>query len=86
MLSPVLRENNVLRKQYPVCIWGDILKATFPLEEFEGKFDAQKLTAIMNYPNIYKDVYVQVAQWIYGEVGTVGSCFTYRTYHAVEII
>lgn len=44
---------------------GDILKATFPLEEFEGKFDAQKLTAIMNYPDIYKDVYVQVAQWIY---------------------
>lgn len=35
-------------------------------EEFEGKFDAQKLTAIMNYPDIYKDVYVQVAQWIYG--------------------
>ena len=26
---------------------GDILKATFPLEEFEEKFDAQKLTAIM---------------------------------------
>lgn len=45
---------------------GDILKATFPLEEFERKFDAQKLTAIMNYPDIYKDVYVQVAQWIYG--------------------
>ena len=44
---------------------GDILKATFPLEEFEEKFDAQKLTAIMNYPDIYKDVYVQVAQWIY---------------------
>ncbi len=45
---------------------GDILKATFPLEEFEEKFDAQKLTSIMNYPDIYKDVYVQVAQWIYG--------------------
>ena len=44
---------------------GDILKATFPLDEFENKFDAQKLTAIMNYPDIYKDVYVQVAQWIY---------------------
>lgn len=44
---------------------GDILKATFPLEEFEGKFDAQKLTSIMNYPDIYKEVYVQVAQWIY---------------------
>ena len=45
---------------------GDILKATFPLEEFEEKFDAQKLTSIMNYPDIYKEVYVQVAQWIYG--------------------
>lgn len=44
---------------------GDILKATFPLEEFEEKFDAQKLTAIMNYPDIYKEVYRQVAQWIY---------------------
>jgi hexokinase len=44
---------------------GDILKAAFPLEEFEEKFDARKLTAIMNYPDIYKDVYVQVAQWIY---------------------
>ena len=44
---------------------GDILKATFPLEEFEEKFDAQKLTSIMNYPDIYKEVYVEVAQWIY---------------------
>ena len=45
---------------------GDILKTAFPLDEFEEKFDAQKLTSIMNYPDIYKDVYVQVAQWIYG--------------------
>ena len=44
---------------------GDILKAAFPLEEFEEKFDARKLTAIMNYPDIHKDVYVQVAHWIY---------------------
>ena len=44
---------------------GDILKATFPLDEFENKFDAQKLTAIMNYPDIHKDVYVDVANWIY---------------------
>ncbi|WP_456088340.1 hexokinase [Parabacteroides sp.] len=44
---------------------GDILKATFPLDEFEDKFDARKLTAIMNYPDIHKDVYVQVAHWIY---------------------
>lgn len=26
---------------------------------------AQKLTAIMNYPDIHKDVYVDVAHWIY---------------------
>lgn len=44
---------------------GDILKATFPLVEFEEKFDAQKLSAIMNYPDIHKEVYVQVAHWIY---------------------
>ena len=44
---------------------GDILKAAFPLEEFEEKFDARKLTAIINYPDIHKDIYVQVAHWIY---------------------
>ena len=44
---------------------GDILKAVFPLEEFEERFDARKLTAIMNYPDIHKDIYVQVAHWIY---------------------
>ena len=44
---------------------GDILKAAFPLDEFENKFDAQRLTAIMNYPDIHKDVYVDVAHCIY---------------------
>ena len=44
---------------------GDILKAAFPLDGFEEKFDARKLTAIMNYPDIHKDIYVQVARWIY---------------------
>lgn len=44
---------------------GDILKAAFPLEEFEERFDARKLTVIMNYPDIHKDIYVQVAHWIY---------------------
>lgn len=44
---------------------GDILKAAFPLDEFEEKFDARKLTAIMNYPDIHKDIYVEVARWIY---------------------
>ena len=47
---------------------GDILKAAFPLEEFEEKFDARKLTAIMNYPDIHKDIYVQVAHWIYNRL------------------
>ena len=44
---------------------GDILKAAFPLDEFEEKFDARKPTAIMNHPDIHKDIYVQVARWIY---------------------
>lgn len=47
---------------------GDILKAAFPLDEFEEKFDARKLTAIMNYPDIHKDIYVQVARWIYSRL------------------
>ena len=44
---------------------GEILKSTFPLDEFEEKFDAQKLTTIMNYPDIHKEKYVRVAHWIY---------------------
>lgn len=44
---------------------GDILKSAFPFEEFEEKFDARNLSSIMNYPDIYKDTYVRVAQWIY---------------------
>lgn len=44
---------------------GDILKTTFPLDEFEVKFDAQKLTTIMNYPDIHKEIYVNAAHWIY---------------------
>ncbi len=44
---------------------GDILKAVFPFNEFEEKFDAQKLTTIMSYPDLHKRKYVQVARWIY---------------------
>ncbi len=44
---------------------GDILQAAFPLDEFEDKFDAQKLTTIISYPDMYKDDYVQVSRWIY---------------------
>ncbi|MDR1201916.1 MAG: hexokinase [Tannerellaceae bacterium] len=44
---------------------GEILKAVFPFDEFEEKFDAQKLTNIMGYPDIHKEKYVCVARWIY---------------------
>jgi hexokinase len=44
---------------------GEILKAVFPFDEFEKKFDAQKLTCIMGYPDIHKEKYVRVARWIY---------------------
>lgn len=44
---------------------GEILKAAFPFDEFEKKFDAQKLTTIMGYPDIHKERHVQTARWIY---------------------
>ena len=44
---------------------GEILKSVFPFDEFEAKFDAQKLTGIMGYPDIHKEKYVRVARWIY---------------------
>ncbi|MEN9918885.1 MAG: hypothetical protein RL662_1321 [Bacteroidota bacterium] len=44
---------------------GEILKSVFPCAEFEEKFDAQKLTHIMNYPDIHKKKYVEVANHIY---------------------
>lgn len=44
---------------------GGILKSAFPFDQFEEQFDARKLSSIMNYPDIYKEIYVQVAQWIY---------------------
>ncbi len=44
---------------------GEILKSVFPCDEFEDKFDAQKLTNIMSYPDIHKKRYVNVARWIY---------------------
>ena len=44
---------------------GEILKAAFPMNEFEARFDAQRLTTIMGYPDIHKDEYVQVARSIY---------------------
>lgn len=44
---------------------GEILKASFPLNKFEDKFDAQKLTSMMSYPDVYKEEYVRVARQIY---------------------
>lgn len=44
---------------------GEILKAKFPNTEFEKKFDAQKLTHIMSYPDIHKEEYVNAARCIY---------------------
>jgi hexokinase len=44
---------------------GEILKSVFPCDEFEERFDAQKLTNIMNFPDIHKKRYVDVSRWIY---------------------
>ncbi|MDR3137958.1 MAG: hexokinase [Tannerellaceae bacterium] len=44
---------------------GEILKAAFPLNEFEDHMDARKLTTIIGYPDMYKEEYVAVARWIY---------------------
>jgi hexokinase len=44
---------------------GEIFKKTFPDIEIEPKFDGEKLTNIMNYPEIYKAEYVDVARQIY---------------------
>ncbi|MDR2470379.1 MAG: hexokinase [Tannerella sp.] len=44
---------------------GEILKASFPFDDFGEKFDAQKLTTIMSYPDIHKERHVRVARWIY---------------------
>jgi hexokinase len=44
---------------------GEILKSVFPCDKFEEKFDARKLTGIMNFPDIHKKRYVRVSRWIY---------------------
>jgi hexokinase len=44
---------------------GEIFKAAYPTDEFEEKFDAQKLTTILSYPAMYKDEYVRTAHWLY---------------------
>lgn len=59
------RGNQRFEKAVSGMYLGEILKSAFPLDEFEEKFDARKLTTIMNYPDIHKDKYVEVAHWIY---------------------
>jgi hexokinase len=44
---------------------GELLKAVFPADDFEKGFDAQKLTTMMSYPDIYKEEHVIVARQIY---------------------
>lgn len=44
---------------------GRILENTFFLDELEDNFDAEKLTRIMSYPDMYKKRYVRMAHWIY---------------------
>ncbi|MDL2214676.1 hexokinase [Dysgonomonas sp. OttesenSCG-928-M03] len=44
---------------------GEIMKYVFSTTEFEEKFDAQKLTHILNYSDMYKEKYVNTARQIY---------------------
>jgi hexokinase len=44
---------------------GEALKSVFPTDRFEDRFDAQKLTNIINYPDIYKEQYCDYAWQIY---------------------
>lgn len=44
---------------------GEIMKYVFSTSEFEAKFDAQKLTHILNYSDMYKEKYVHTARQIY---------------------
>jgi len=65
---------------------GDILKATFPLDEFENKFDAQKLTAIMNYPDIHKDVDCRCSSLDLQQISTISRRIATGPYSVTEII
>jgi hexokinase len=44
---------------------GRILEFIFSTDEFEKNFDAEKLTRIMSYPDMYKYKYVKVAHQVY---------------------
>jgi hexokinase len=44
---------------------GRLLEFIFSRDEFEANFDAEKLTRIMSYPDMYKEKYVLAAEWVY---------------------
>jgi hexokinase len=44
---------------------GRLLEFLFASDEFEANFDAEKLTRIMSYPDMYKKKYVRAAWWVY---------------------
>ncbi|MDR0613504.1 MAG: hexokinase [Dysgonamonadaceae bacterium] len=44
---------------------GRLLEFIFSCEELEANFDAEKLTRIMSYPDMYKEKYVQAAFEVY---------------------
>jgi hexokinase len=44
---------------------GRIIEYLFSCDEFEDKFDAEKLTRIMSYPDMYKHKYVKAAHRVY---------------------
>ncbi|MDR1782752.1 MAG: hexokinase [Dysgonamonadaceae bacterium] len=44
---------------------GRLLEFTFSCDEFETNFDAEKLTRIMSYPDMYKQKYVKGAHAVY---------------------
>ena len=44
---------------------GRLLEFIFSCEELEANFDAEKLTRIMSYPDMYKDKYVKAAFEVY---------------------
>ncbi|MDR0835383.1 MAG: hexokinase [Tannerella sp.] len=44
---------------------GRLLEFIFSTDELEKNFDAEKLTRIMSYPDMYKDKYVEVSHQVY---------------------
>ncbi|MDR0835521.1 MAG: hexokinase [Tannerella sp.] len=44
---------------------GRLLEFIFSTDEFEKNFDAEKLTRIMSYPDMFKDKYVEVSHQVY---------------------